>query len=553
MNNQNETKTFTLKIGIVKSNLLKDQLENLQGSQFSFSNMNILKSLSDFAKFRDQTKGITQPMKMFYQEMLSGIPIMYTICRVSKYPLDLKDSINALCMFSRKISRDESSDNRKIKEIIDEQDGLTKENFLLNFTQINQEERINAIKAELNSEKTDYENLDELVKNRIEGVETKGKKLMELQSTYKQLKGNSKSIKEKKQKKLAEFESREMKIKEFAKDQENEREELNAQLFNYSNHNHKLNEEFQYLNKKLKDYQVALLERLKVEESVKDTNSLMNKTASAQKSYYLQEQNKKTEEKNKSLKKKTDDNYSKVKKSSVKLFNKLSDASTITPDKTNIISSLGTLNEVTILSPVSDLSVNDIENNYQMLEKDKIISKLKNHKNKLSKEIQFKDEKINEIGVQLNYFKRMEKEAGVEVALDGDYDYLSELVQSENMSINSRVSYKSGSYQFNEKAIELNNFSLNRRKSFDENLSAIGDEFEWGCKRLKIDHPLEKEDLKRELKYLNNRSKMLEECLNIKRIHEDYYYKKNNDLNLKKMDIEDDVFLPALDFLSEIG
>ena len=146
----------------------------------------------------------------------------------------------------------------------------------------------------------------------------------------------------------------------------------------------------------------------------------------------------------------------------------------------------------------------------------------------------------------------MEKEAGVEVALEGDYDYLSELIQSDNMSINSRMSYKSGSLQFKERAIDLNNYSLLRKKSIDDNISNFDDEFEWGCKRLKIDHPLEKEDLKRELKYLNTRSKMLEECQNIKRCHEDYFYKKNNDLNIRKMAMEDDVFLPAMDFFSEM-
>lgn len=62
----------------------------------------------------------------------------------------------------------------------------------------------------------------------------------------------------------------------------------------------------------------------------------------------------------------------------------------------------------------------------------------------------------------------------------------------------------------------------------------------------------EKGDLKHELRYVGERLRMLEDCLNVKRCHESYFYKRNNELCLKKNGVEDDSLIPALDYYSTL-
>lgn len=80
-------------------------------------------------------------------------------------------------------------------------------------------------------------------------------------------------------------------------------------------------------------------------------------------------------------------------------------------------------------------------------------------------------------------------------------------------------------------------------------------ELDWGVKRMKFEgggYGVGKGDLKHELRYVVQRKRMLEDCLNVKRCHESYFYKRNNELCLKKNGVEDDCLIPALDYFSTL-
>jgi len=90
------------------------------------------KCLNEYLKSRDQVKGFSNELKIFFNDILIGCPIVFLLCKVSKYPIDLKEELNALALFSKRVIKEENVDNSKVRSIINDLDGIKRENTLLN-------------------------------------------------------------------------------------------------------------------------------------------------------------------------------------------------------------------------------------------------------------------------------------------------------------------------------------------------------------------------------------------------------------------------------------
>lgn len=62
---------------------------------------------------------------------------MLSLCKVSKYPLDLRAELATLGMFCKRVQKEENIDGKKIRGIIDELDGLKRENMVMTWTCVN--------------------------------------------------------------------------------------------------------------------------------------------------------------------------------------------------------------------------------------------------------------------------------------------------------------------------------------------------------------------------------------------------------------------------------
>lgn len=157
--------------------------------------------------------------------------------------------------------------------------------------------------------------------------------------------------------------------------------------------------------------------------------------------------------------------------------------------------------------------------------------------------------------VHVNYFSKLQDDLPVEYLDESNqYDMCSELMKSDTFSLvdSCRSSHFRMLYDNGFEKKQLCNFSeagsnyLGKRcgvpstdmSKYGEESTDNDNEFDWTCKRLKLD-PSCIGNVKTEIKFLNGRVKMLQDCLNVKRGHENYCYKKVGDLNLKKHNIED--------------
>ena len=518
---------------------------------------NINRCLNDFAKSRDNTRGISQEMKMFFNEMLIGCPMVLAICNISKFPKDLKLELNSLSQFSKKSIKEESQDNKNIRDIIDELENLKKENTLMNFTCVNQQERVNTQKDEVEQKTQSYEQNNQNIEGRLKEMETKGKNLVKLQGDFIKLKNNSKRL-------ISENDVFEKKIEEKSKDidqmdinLDEEKNNLSQHLHSLTTKNHKHSEEFNFLSKKLNESESLLSQKCVVHETLKSTNELFQKSSYAIQSYVNQcEGNVKTPTKvfpDFNPYENTLDSNLKQDfrvKNSRKNYNRY-----ITRSSYQYLEN----------SPThSDVDLEEIENNYKMLEKEKVIFDLKTQKDKLSKECQYKDEKINEMSVHVNYFSKLQDDLPAENFDENNhFDAYSDQMNSDTFSQagSSRIDFSMLIKNGFDKLSHDNgsNYLGKRCGNPSTDLSRSGAQgsldnesgFEWGCKRLKIDQTCV-ENVKSETRYLNGRIRILQDCINVNNCHASYCYKKAGDLNLKKHHIEDHSIFPAIDFYSTL-
>ena len=209
---------------------------------------------------------------------------------MNKYPADLKGALNSLLLFCKKTTKEHHVDNCKIRMVIDDLDTLTKENQLLNDTIKNQDERIDVLNIDINMEEELYTKTDKDICLKIERLDKKGKELIKLEQTIKNLRVVNTEMAESKQSFEKEFTTKSEEIVGLEKTVQSEKDTLSSKLFKFTGQNHKLNEEFKYLSDKLNNTETLLKEKLKIEDSLKDTNSLFHRSTGTIKSYIMNNQ-----------------------------------------------------------------------------------------------------------------------------------------------------------------------------------------------------------------------------------------------------------------------
>ena len=479
-----------------------------------------------------------------------------------------------LNMFCKKVVKEENVHNTNIRAIIDELDTLKRENTLLNLTSQNQVEKISEIKENLETSKAELSVKNSEVESKLKEIEFKGKDLLNAEKNMNMLKVNNKKFMLLKSQLTERFSKKSKDAKEIANSIESEKISLQQSLLAVSTKNHKLNQEFDHLCAKLSGLEESLCQKIKLQKSVHCTNQLFKKSATK-----LQNLMSSIQDITPSKKRwdsicpniKHTDYNTPHKSASRKLEMCLNSSIKKSIHKTtpNYYNPEPTSPQLS-----DDIILDEIENNYKIIEKDKIIEQLRCTKDRIFKESTYKDEKTSELTIHLKCFKKTEEEIGVET-MDETKNLMSGMGCDDGLSFRGE-SGRSGTgckdKEFFKNWFNRSDYSLDYGMQESEmselNASDLGTNFgcggdimgvdldyelDWGVKRLKVDglgRGSEKGDLKYELRYTRNRQKMLEDCLNVKRCHESYFYKRNNELFVKKNGIEDDSLIPALDYFS---
>lgn len=329
---------------------------------------NINRCLNEFVKNRESTRNITSEMKIFFNEILIGCPMVLAICNASKFPKDLKQELNSLFQFAKKTTKEETLDGKAIREVVDGLENIKSENTLLNYTCINQQERINCLKEDLESKTQIYEKNNSEVEGMLKSMESKGQDLLKFENDMLKLKYNNKKLNTDKDFFDKKIEEKSKNIDQMEKNLEEEKNHLSDQLHSLTTKYHKHNEEYKFLSKKASESESLLNEKCVIHETLQNTNELFQKSSHAIQNYVnFCESNTKTPTK---ICNDFSDPYENNLESSIKNnFNERKNRKNFHRYVTR------SSYEYHDSSPNrSDVDLQEIENNFKMLEKEKLVS-----------------------------------------------------------------------------------------------------------------------------------------------------------------------------------
>lgn len=119
---------------------------------------------------------------------------MLSLCKVSKYPLDLRAELATLGMFCKRVAKEENIDGKKIRGIIDELDGLKRENMVMNWTWGNQAERIEGLGKRVREGKEVLEGRNGEIEGKLKEIEGKGRDLLGAEKRINSLRGDNRKF-----------------------------------------------------------------------------------------------------------------------------------------------------------------------------------------------------------------------------------------------------------------------------------------------------------------------------------------------------------------------
>jgi chromosome segregation ATPase len=296
-------------------------------------------------------------------------------------------------MFCKRVVKEENIDGKKIRGIIDELDSLKRENTLLGWTSLNQTERIESLEKSVREGRGALEGKNEEIEEKLKEIEFKGKDLLGAEKSINRLRRDNREFAEKKALVQEKFEQKAGEAKKIAANTENEKKLLLQNLATRSTKNHKLNQELGHFSAKLAELETTLTQKIRLEKSVNSTNHLFKKSASKLQNLITSIQD------TTPSKRPYSSTTPQIQKSSYKTPRKsASKPPTLSSHLTPSIKKNPTTQPSS--PPFSDdIILDEIENNYKGIEKDKIIEQLKLIKSKIFKESIYKDEKTSELNI----------------------------------------------------------------------------------------------------------------------------------------------------------
>ena len=112
----------------------------------------------------------------------------------------MKEEINILTIFCKKILKEDSVDGQKIRSIIEELEAIKRENTTLNFTVQEQADRIEKITAEAGWKNETVLQSNSTMQEKLDQMENKGKELIKMQDQMRDLRAKIAGLKGQKEK-----------------------------------------------------------------------------------------------------------------------------------------------------------------------------------------------------------------------------------------------------------------------------------------------------------------------------------------------------------------